>query len=443
MNLNFQFKFGFIDRGTLAIYDPLKNRYVGQIARFMNKNLERFASVNFTVVVFGERVYGDCDSVNCTGLMGRIERGEIDLVEFGSTFATIPLSITGLKPGAVVGDVSCNIFSALPETGITREDVFKSLSIFTLDATIFLSLLFLFLFSIPFILWYFKSNFCEFKTNSPPIVWPLICAILRQDLSKQALFYTHTLRFIWMSIILIIFLMTALYTGSFTTDLAAKVPIKTIDSLEDVADSDRIPFWMEDPFCRAFVNSNPSRAGQEIMRRAQYITLGDSFGLFMEQQIKIEKYVFFNNPYSMKPVRLGNCVKNVNRPMPQWHQSTGSFPVYPLFSILNSKLSPDATKIINLLCEKNFQSHVEFHLLDKWNSYLYKMLDPEQKSGCLHKTFISSKPALYRFNQLDVQNYKLFYNCFLFMIPICLFSLIGEYLYSWINFTNLKTNSNV
>uniref|UniRef100_T1JZN6 Ionotropic glutamate receptor C-terminal domain-containing protein n=1 Tax=Tetranychus urticae TaxID=32264 RepID=T1JZN6_TETUR len=354
MNLNFQFKFGFIDRGTLAIYDPLKNRYVGQIARFMNKNLERFASVNFTVVVFGERVYGDCDSVNCTGLMGRIERGEIDLVEFGSTFATIPLSITGLKPGAVVGDVSCNIFSALPETGITRED-----------------------------------------TNSPPIVWPLICAILRQDLSKQALFYTHTLRFIWMSIILIIFLMTALYTGSFTTDLAAKVPIKTIDSLEDVADSDRIPFWMEDPFCRAFVNSNPSRAGQEIMRRAQYITLGDSFGLFMEQQIKIEKYVFFNNPYSMKPVRLGNCVKNVNRPMPQWHQSTGSFPVYPLFSILNSKLSPDATKIINLLCEKNFQSHVEFHLLDKWNSYLYKMLDPEQKSGCLHKTFISSKPALY------------------------------------------------
>uniref|UniRef100_T1JZM5 Ionotropic glutamate receptor C-terminal domain-containing protein n=1 Tax=Tetranychus urticae TaxID=32264 RepID=T1JZM5_TETUR len=372
--MNFLFKIGFLDRSPRTIYDPVRNAFTGLFVRYYNKQLELYSSINYTIVLVNQTDFGDCDSVNCTGLIGHIQRGEIDLSERFYSFKTIPNSIAGLKPGPVIGDVSCNIVSFLPEVATMREDVFKSLSMFTSDAIIFLAFLFLFLFSTPFLLWYCESKFFNIKSNTSTSIWSLIHAILSQRLRIETLFYRQSLSFIWIAIILTLFFLTALYSSSFTTDLTSKAPIKTIDSLEDVANSDRIPLWMEEP-------------------RGQYKRLGHLVDEITETK-GIGKYVFIINVDEIYNVQLSCCLYN-SESLPQWYQSTGSLPVQLLFSVLNSKLPPYATKIVNLLHEKRFESGVVFHIQSIWKLYLDKKLDPEQKFGCLHKTSISPTPALY------------------------------------------------
>uniref|UniRef100_T1JZM8 Ionotropic glutamate receptor C-terminal domain-containing protein n=1 Tax=Tetranychus urticae TaxID=32264 RepID=T1JZM8_TETUR len=429
--MDFQFKIGFVERGPTAIFDPIRNKFTGPIGHYLNAQIGRYSSINYTLTVFNE-TFGGCDSVNCTGLIGHIQRGDVDFGERLYSFTSIPDSIIGLKPGPASADVACSIVSFLPEVGTMREDVFKSLSIFTLDAIIFLAFLFLFLFSIPFLLWYFNRKSFNIKTNSPPIIWPLICAILNQGSNLKTLFNRQSLSFIWMSITLTIFFMTALYSSSFTTDLTSKAPMKMIDSLEDVADSDRIPMFMEEPLCRVVANSSSPRAQREIARRGLYKTTGKLLQAFYDGA-KLENYVFIVDFHERNMARLGYCVYNPGLPMLQWHQATGSFPVDLLFTVMHSQLSPHATKIIDLLHQKQFESHILFHLVDKWKAYVENVIDPERKFGCLHKTSISPTPALNRFNQLHIQNYKLSFKYFLCMISTCILSLLGEYLYAEIN----------
>uniref|UniRef100_T1KGN7 Ionotropic glutamate receptor C-terminal domain-containing protein n=1 Tax=Tetranychus urticae TaxID=32264 RepID=T1KGN7_TETUR len=381
------------DRAPGLIYDPIKRKFSGLLDRFYNKQLELYNSINYTIVFTNEYSYGNCDSGNCTSLIGLIQRGEADFSEKLYSFATIPDSVTGLKPGPVLGDVSCYIISALPKVGIIRED-----------------------------------------SNSPPIIWPLICAILRKE-SKIKSFNRQSLSFIWISITLTLFFITALYSGSFTTDLTSKASIKTIDSLEDVANCDRIPLWMEEPSCRTRVNSGSLRARTEILRRGQFKTLG---GFLVEIRKKkdlfqIKRYVFIISEEDFYDVKLGYCAFLPGSPIPLFHQSTGSFPTDLWFTVLHSKLPQDATKIINQLHEKHFESGILDHAKGVRLFQLDKLLDPKQEYRCLTRISMSFNPALHQFNQLVIQNYKLFFNLFLYTIPIGILSLIGEYLYAEIN----------
>uniref|UniRef100_T1JZI6 Uncharacterized protein n=1 Tax=Tetranychus urticae TaxID=32264 RepID=T1JZI6_TETUR len=132
-NASKDFKIGYLDRTPSTNYDPIRKKFNGTLSQFYTKQMERYSSINYTVVFYDPLDYGECNSGNCTGLIGLVQRGEVDFCDKLYSFATIPDSTTGLKPGTVLGDLSCTIFTALPEIGIVREDVFTSLSIFPLD----------------------------------------------------------------------------------------------------------------------------------------------------------------------------------------------------------------------------------------------------------------------------------------------------------------------
>uniref|UniRef100_T1JZI4 Uncharacterized protein n=1 Tax=Tetranychus urticae TaxID=32264 RepID=T1JZI4_TETUR len=361
-NASKDFKIGYLDRTPSTNYDPIRKKFTGQLSQFFTKQMERYSSINYTIVFRKPIDYGECNSGNCTGLIGLVQRGEADFCDRLYSFATIPDSTTGLKPGTVLGDLSCTIFTALPEIGIVREDVFTSLSIFPLDVILSLAFLFLFLSSIPFLLWYFNPKLFNIKTTSPWIIWPLICAILRQAARLKTLF----------------------------SHLSSEAAIKTIDSLEDVADCGRIPVWMEEPLCRTMVYSGSPRAQQEIFRRGLYRPTGPLMNEFITKK-EAQSFVFIVTPDQTFTVRMGYCIYNHGA---KWHRSKNSFPVHLLFTVLNSKLPPHASKFLNIFREKQFQSGIDFYIAKKWQLYLEKRLDPKQIKGCYHKTAISPNPVL-------------------------------------------------
>ncbi len=49
----------------------------------MNKHFERYTLINYNIVLFKEHYFEDCNSVNCTGLIGLIQRGKVDAAEAG------------------------------------------------------------------------------------------------------------------------------------------------------------------------------------------------------------------------------------------------------------------------------------------------------------------------------------------------------------------------
>uniref|UniRef100_T1KNC2 Ionotropic glutamate receptor C-terminal domain-containing protein n=1 Tax=Tetranychus urticae TaxID=32264 RepID=T1KNC2_TETUR len=431
MNKNYQFKIGFLTWPPLGVYDPKRKKFDGWTADFLNEELRLYDSINNTPIAVNSPIHGNCDpNGNCTDLLGLIQRGEIDFSEKPYPFATLSGSMDGIAPGPVHSDVSCKIASALPEIGTIREDVLKSLSIFTSDAIVLLTFLYLFLLSIPFLLWFFKSKFLN-KSASPPLIWPLICAILRQGSSQLDLLCPVTLRCIWMSITIAIFFIGALYSGSFTTDLASKAPSKKINTLADIARSDRAPYLLQEPLCPNMLNYASPQDKRDIERRISAKVLGQFNFVLIRREKKIEECVFIATPQEIEQVRISYCAIEPNWPMPEWYSSDASFPVYLLFSVFNSNLPPDALKTIYDLHIRLFESNLDTYLQWKWKYQVEKFLDVF-RLGCLHKTTIGFKPDLYRFNQLDSENYVQFFTSYLFIIPICILVLLGECLSVWI-----------
>uniref|UniRef100_T1KFK5 Uncharacterized protein n=1 Tax=Tetranychus urticae TaxID=32264 RepID=T1KFK5_TETUR len=365
MNQNLHFKIALLDFGP--VYNPIRKRFTGSYAFYLNKYLAFYDSINYTVVLIDPPANGICDSFNCTGLLGHVQRGEADFGMDTYPFATLADSVTGLKPGIVASDLSCEIVSTLPEIGIIHEDILRSFSIFPLDIK---------------------------PISPPPIIWPLICAVLRQGSSQKALFHHQTLRSIYLVITFAVFFVAALYSCSFTTDLTSKVSIKTIDSLEDLANSDRIPIWLSSDVCFSLNNGGSSPVYQELLKRGKFLNLNSLFDKLRMKEMELKLCVFIITPQVTDHTRLCYCANYPDSPMPQWHKSTEALPTHLMFSVLNSNLSPHATKIINALHEKRFESQLDLYFPSKWRQYSDKILDPEQNKGCLHKISVRSTPAL-------------------------------------------------
>ncbi|XP_053203158.1 uncharacterized protein LOC128387899 [Panonychus citri] len=339
---------------------------IGPLASYTYRRLSLVNQFNYTIVGLRTADYGICDGDNCSGIIGFIQRGEADIALHSYPLSAVPSHLNGITLGPVLDEVSCNIFSSPQSPLIIREDVLRSMSIFSSSKVIiFFGFLLLLLSLFPLSLhnWTRKS-----KPRPKTILGPLVFTFFGQESSSVALLRRNKFSSILLLLSFISLLLSIIYSGSFTTDLTSLTQPKLIDSLDDVIEAskhDHCVVSFLSSKCSPVLKSGTSNVYQQVRNVTIFGSYSKLLPLILDQVGKrksLDNHISLSTIEESDRLRLTLC-NTIYVKSGHWYRSQPPF-------------SAPATD-------------------DYYKHHLSKFLDPIDAGGCLHKTALRHKNNLY------------------------------------------------